>query len=207
MQKNWIWIVIAVIVVALLAYFVLGRGGALSTLGNTSLRSLLTSNATQECQFDNGSSSGTLYVSAGRMRGDFTAKDSAAAQSHMVIANDIAYLWIDGSSQGYRMPFENLTATSSTQASGGIDADAKVASKCESWSATDATFALPTDVSFNPVGAPAGDMTPTTTGSTQTSVEASSSQSYYAQQCAACGAITDPEAKAQCVASFDCPAQ
>jgi hypothetical protein len=216
MQKNWIWIVIAVIVIGLLGYLFLGKGlGGLSTLGNTSLRSLLTANTTQTCTFDNGQSSGTIYVSAGRMRGDFAGKsDTTEAKSHMIISNDIAYVWIDGMNQGYRMPFESLSASSSKNQTGGIDADAKVAAKCGPWSSNDAVFSLPTDVSFNPVGAPAGDMMPTTSNQGSTSDSSAGAAggtmpagSYAAQQCAACASITDANAKAQCIASFDCPAQ
>jgi hypothetical protein len=151
------------------------------------------------------------------MRGDFSSKTGeTTAQSHMVIANNIAYVWIDGMNQGYRMPFENLSASSSNnQAAGGVDADAKVATKCGAWSATDAVFSLPTDISFNPVGAPAGDLTPTTSGTTSGASAGAGAGaagtvptgSYYAQQCAACNAITDSTARAQCIASFDCPAR
>jgi len=56
MQKNWIWIIIAVVVVAALGFFIYKNNGSLglSTLGNTSLRSLLAANTTQQCSFDNG---------------------------------------------------------------------------------------------------------------------------------------------------------
>ena len=137
----------------------------------------------------------------------------------MIISNNIAYVWIDGISQGYRMPFEDLSASSSTKAAGSVDADAKVATNCGAWAANDSVFTLPTDVSFNPVGAPAGDMAPTTSGSsngssggasTGTSGSAAGTApegSYYAQQCASCSAIIDKAARAQCIASFDCPSQ
>ncbi len=218
MQKNWIWIAVAVIVVGLLGYFLFAMGGAssLSSLGNTSLRSLLTSNATQTCTFTNSQTSGTIYVSAGRMRGDFSSKTGeTTAQSHMIISNNIAYVWVDGLAQGYRMPFEDLSASSSNKANGGVDADAKVATNCGPWAANDSVFVLPSDISFNPIGAPAGDMAPTssntsgqTSGSANVSGSASGSatQSYLAQQCAACNAITDKTARMQCVAHFDCPA-
>ncbi len=220
MQKNWIWIAVAVIVVGLLGYFLFAMGGttSLSTLGNTSLRSLLTATATQKCTFNNGQTNGTIYVSAGRMRGDFASKTGdTTAQSHMIISNNIAYVWVDGLNQGYRMPFESLSASSSNnQASGGVDADAKVATNCGPWAATDASFSLPTNISFNAVGtvAPAqqtGSTSSQSSGSAGTSAGASASgsatQSYAAQKCAACNAITDKTAKAQCMASFDCPAK
>ncbi|HEV8677257.1 MAG TPA: hypothetical protein VN701_00260, partial [Candidatus Paceibacterota bacterium] len=86
---------------------------------------------------------------------------------------------------------------------------------CGSWSSTDSVFALPDNVNFNAVGAAAGDMSPVVPSGSQSGTGASATasasaqapQSYYAQQCAACGAISDPTAKAQCIASFDCPSQ
>ena len=165
-QKTWAWILVAVIVIAAVGYFIYQNGGgrALSTLGNTSLRSLLTSNTAQQCAFNNGQSSGTIYVAGGKMRGDFTAQGSSA-QSHMVIIGGFAYVWIDGVSAAYYMPFESLSATTTSQNTGGIDADAKVATNCKTWQVNQGLFDLPASVNFNKVGTtlPSGDMAPTTT--------------------------------------------
>jgi hypothetical protein len=215
-MKNKLWILVAVIVVVLAGvgiYFLQGPGGNLATIGNTSMRSLLASGASQKCTFTNENSNGTIYVGGGKMRGDFSSKSGeVAAQSHMIITNNIAYVWIDGMAQGYRMPFEDMTAQGASNGQ-GIDADAKVATKCESWQASDVSFTLPTDVTFSEVSAGAQNgaapTTPTaTTSSTSgTSVKAgadTSAQTYAEQQCTACNMITDATAKAQCKASFDC---
>jgi hypothetical protein len=215
MKNIWIWVAVIVIVLGGIGFFVWQNGGnvSLSTLGNTSLRSLLTANVSQKCTFNNGDSSGTIYVSAGRMRGDFTAKanEEASSQSHMVISNNLAYVWIDGSTQGYRMSFEDITATTSRQSGQGIDADSKVATNCEPWAANDTVFSLPTDVTFNALpsaGTSANSQSQSTTGaSAGASVNANAGGDYYAQKCAACNMITDKAAKAECIASFDCPDQ
>lgn len=205
MKNIWIWVAVAVVVVGAAGFYFMQGGGGLSTLGNTSLRSLIASNASQKCEFSNADSNGTIYVGAGKMRGDFASQAGGVeAQSHMVIANNIAYIWLDGSTQGYRMPFEKLSATSSAQ-SGGIDADAKVATKCENWQATEVSFALPTNVTFMEIGAQM--QVPATTGaSTGASAGANTAapQTYAEQKCAACNMITDATAKAECKASFDC---
>ncbi len=213
MNKNLLLGIGAVVIIAAAGVFFFMNGGAqgIATLGNTSLRELLSANVSQKCTFDNAESSGTIYVGAGKMRADFTSKSGeAAAVSHMVISNNIAYVWLDGVPQGYRMNFENLSGQGGAQV-GGVDADAKVATKCEGWQATEDTFSLPTDVTFSEVGAaPQAATQNSTSASTNTSTDASAAaktnMSYYEQQCAACNMITDAGAKAQCIASFDCPA-
>ncbi len=217
-NKKLIFGVVAVIIVVVGAalFFMNGGTRGLTTLGNTSLRTLLTSNMSQKCSFSNADSSGTIYVGGGKMRGDFTSKaDQGSAQSHMVIDNNIAYVWIDGTAQGYRMPFENLSAANGGK-TGGVDADAKVATDCTPWQATEASFTLPTDVTFNalPNAASAQTQTQTQTNTEATGANATGSagagattdtnMSYYEQKCAACNALTDATAKSQCKASFDC---
>jgi len=208
MNKTILWAIGAVVVVAAVAgfFFLNNAPGGITSLGNTSLRSLLANNMSQKCSFNNGDATGTIYVSAGRIRGDFSSKTGeVTAQSHMIITNNIAYVWIDGMNQGYRMPFEDMAGTSSSKNNTGIDADARVATNCESWSATDASFSLPTDVSFNAVATQtsAQQAAPTTSGA---SANVEASMSYYEKQCATCNAMTDKTAKDQCIAYFDCPA-
>lgn len=195
-----------VVVVAAIFFFMNGGSRGLATLGNTSLRELLSSNVSQKCTFDNGDASGTIYVGAGKMRGDFTSKGGEeAASSHMIISNNIAYVWIDSMNMGYRMGFEDLSKNGSQN--GGVDADAKVATKCESWQANESSFALPTNVTFNEVGTPpaATQNSTTSTTNTSTSAGATTQMSYYEQQCAACNAIADATGRMQCIAKFDCP--
>lgn len=150
MRKNWIWIAVAAIVVIGGGALFLMNGGAgpFASMGNTSLRSLLSANTTQKCSFDNAQSTGTIYVATGEMRGDFTSKvGQASAQSHMVIANDMVYIWADGTPVGYRMAFDDMKPGGAS--SPGIDADAKVATDCTPWQAEAASFTLPTTVTFN----------------------------------------------------------
>jgi len=216
-NKKLIWIAAAIVVVlgGIGIFFLQGPGGSLATIGNTSMRSLLESGASQKCTFSNSNSNGTIYVGAGKMRGDFTSKSGdVAAQSHMIISNNIAYVWIEGTPIGYRMPFENLTAGGGAQNDQGIDADAKVATNCEVWQANETSFTLPTDITFSEVSAgAAGGTVPTaatssssgaSTGTGANAGASATTQTYAEQQCAACNTITDSTAKAQCKASFDC---
>lgn len=215
-----IGLAVVIVAAAVAGYYFIGQGSGstvLSTIGNTSLRSLLAGVSPQKCTFDNGQSIGTIYVANGKMRGDFESKtETVTAKSHMVISNSISYVWLDGMKQGYRMAFDDMAKGNSTQGQ-GIDADAKVATKCESWQANETVFTLPTDVTFNEVGMPPAQTNTTPAQGASTGAGASaganasgkvpSAQDYMAQQCAACAAVTDPSAKAQCMAVFDCPAQ
>lgn len=199
----------AIIVVVAVGFYFIKGGGNLATLGNTSLRDLLASGQSQKCTFDNGQASGTIYVGAGKMRGDFSAKSGEEnSQSHMIISNNIAYVWVEGLGQGYRMPFESLSGQGA-QANGGIDADARVATKCEGWQAIETSFELPANVVFSEIGAPAANTNtntqPAATSGEQSSTKVKAEMSYYEQQCAGCDMIPDATGKAECKASFDCP--
>jgi hypothetical protein len=210
-NKKWILVAVAAIILIIAGYFLIQGGGLnFATMGNTSLRTLLASGQSQKCSFNNAQSSGTIYVGGGKMRGDFTSKvGEATAQSHMVIANNIVYVWIDGQPVGYRMAFNDMKPGSGN-GSQGVDADAKVATDCTSWQATESSFELPADVSFADLSAAGAaqqnsnaDASTNSSGGAGANTEAG--MSYYEQQCAACNAIPDAEAKAQCIASFDCP--
>lgn len=212
MKNIWIWVAAAVVIVGGAALFFMNGGiGGFQTMGNTSLRSLLSSNTSQKCSFTNADSTGTIYVGMGQMRGDFSSKvGQASAQSHMIITNNIVYIWIDGTGVGYRMAFDDMKPGQSGS-SQGVDADAKVATDCSSWQASEASFVLPTTVTFSALGGAGATQPAAPTSETQSTgasagVQAGAApQSYYQQQCAACNVITDKTAKAQCIASFDCP--
>jgi hypothetical protein len=216
-NKLIIGAVVLVVIAAGAVFFMKGGTGSFSTMGNTSLRALLSSNASQKCSFNNGDSSGTIYVGAGKMRGDFTSKtEGATAQTHMIISNDIVYVWLDGTAQGFRTAFSDMKPNSTSQ--GGVDADAKVATDCTSWQATESSFELPANVTFMaapsantgtmPQGSAGGDAAHTDASAhTSAGASAGATMDYHAQQCAACNMVTDPTAKMQCKASFDCPSQ
>jgi uncharacterized membrane protein len=123
------------------------------------LKDLFSSSKSQKCTFsdNNSGSSGVVYMSGGKMRGDFTSKtDGQSVESHMIVENQTSYVWTDASTQGVKMSYEKVTqltsATASAQAGGSsmpISMDQKVSYQCESWVADPTLLTLPTTVKFN----------------------------------------------------------
>lgn len=170
MKKPILYIIVGVVVVVIIALLAM-RGGSdtssettTSTGGSSdgssmSLKELFAAGGSQECEFnsDEGGvrSSGLVFVSGNRMRGDFTSEIGGKAEtSHMIVDGGTSYVWTDGSSQGVKMSFANVSAQSSQQ--GSVDADKKVDYSCTSWSADASKFSVPSTVTFADLGAMMG---------------------------------------------------
>ena len=166
MNKNlMIGIVIAVIV--LIGGFMFlnngiapaGNNGEPPTNGETlsaSIDDLLAFSGTKTCTFSDEGVSGTVYVSNGKMRGDFEATENGQVlTTHMVRADGYQYVWVDG--QGGLKIKEADLKKFETQANQGNnqtpDLNERVNYTCQNWSGDSAKFAVPTDVEFNDFGA------------------------------------------------------
>src|SRR5579863_2306710 len=71
-----------------------------------SLFDLFSMAGSQKCTFSDSTSnsSGTVYVSSGKMRGDFQAtNEGKTTQSHMINDGTYIYYWTDGQQNGYKM--------------------------------------------------------------------------------------------------------
>ena len=145
------------------------------------------------------------------MRGDFTSVAAGKTTvSHLVVANDISYVWIEQPLQGFRMSFATMSGQNGGQ--GSVDANANVEYKCQGWSADEAKFDLPKDLQFQDVdamkkaamdaAAGAGVKAGVSAGAGATG--APTAEQYAAQVCATCDMVTDATAKAQCKAHYDC---
>jgi len=123
------------------------------------LKDLFSSSKSQQCTFSDSSSgsSGTVYMSNGKMRGDFSTTSSGQTMlSHMIVENDTSYVWTDASDQGVKLSYEKATqltsATASAQAGSAtmpISLDQKVSYQCSAWSVDPSLLTLPTTVKFN----------------------------------------------------------
>lgn len=222
-NKNILIGIAAVAVVGIGAYLLIGKGSLPSITSpssqQTTLKALLAAGINQTCTFTSqtpeSSSSGQVYIGGGKMRGDFTSVTAGkTTESHLVVSNGIAYLWIDQPLQGFRMSFDSMN-TKSGMGSGSVDANASVDYKCQPWNAIETKFDLPAGVNFQDMSAmieQAAKMQAQTGANAGASAPAAGTaagasagtQSYAEQQCAACNMITDANAKAQCKASFDC---
>ncbi len=167
MNKKLGLIIVAVILIALGlgGFLLLSKGGKTApvTSGTTpepsssaqkmSLRSLLSFTGSQMCNFSDieSTTSGQIYMSAGRVRGDFsTIVEGNVVKSHMYTDGREMYFWMDGSASGFK---SSLTVTPSPEAgkpaNENVDLDRQSDFDCGPWTADDSLFVLPDGVKFS----------------------------------------------------------
>lgn len=213
MQNNSLWY--GIVAVALVAVAVVGwmlMGGDLSSLGdstpqtqNTTLTNLMTMSGSHKCTFDTSTqdsqSSGTVYVSGGQMRGDFTSTTAGeTVESHMIIMDNTNYMWSDAMPQGIKMSLESMTTASDSAPQGAVDPNAAVDYSCSMWVADASVFTLPTNITFQDMSAMMQGGIPGAGAGASGSAQVGASSA----QCAACETISDPDTKAQCKAALSC---
>lgn len=157
-----------------------------STTTKGSLRSLLSLGQNTTCTIANpDGSTGTVFVSAGRVRGDFdTQTDKGAMMTHMIQSDGYMYLWQEGETQGMKVKFDETTSTTDQTTQGNVDLDSEVDLSCVPWVTDGSKFTPPSGVVF-----------------TELSAMLQSDDAKKAMQ-AACEQITDPQAKATCLQNF-----
>jgi hypothetical protein len=99
-------------------------------------------------------SSGVTYVSAGKVRGDFTTsvQGYGSVESHVMADGQDVYTWSSMMPQGLKV---KMTAQGSggTVASGqGADANQAYSYDCQPWVADATLFTLPASVTFKTIG-------------------------------------------------------
>lgn len=180
-------------------------GGAVSQIVQNAgapktLKDLLGLGTAQKCTY----SGGAVYVSGGKVRGDFTASESGKTiNSHMIVDGNISYIWTDGEKAGFKMTFNpdatsapsSLASPSTAEAgqSGMVDAEKPQDYKCEGWVADPAMFSLPAGVTFQDFSS----LMPSAMPQTQGSGGSSSSQCSY------CDNLTGSD-KTQCLSALNC---
>ncbi len=167
--------------------------------GDRSIRDLMTMSDSITCTYsDIGSTNeGTVYVSGGRIRGDFSVNtDGDMVNSHMISANDTFYIWSDDSDRGVIFSTENIDEMNSD---GGrqntIDVEEKFDYECNSWNTDDSFFKTPDNVTF-------------VNFNEMIDVESIMNTSDQpmegtADQCAACNSLSG-EAKISCLSALGC---
>ncbi|HVM59003.1 MAG TPA: hypothetical protein VMT80_01600 [Candidatus Paceibacterota bacterium] len=108
---------------------------------------------TMNTNTDQAVSSGVIYSSSGKVRGDFTTNVSGygSMESHMIADGTDVYTWSPMMPMGIKVP---MTASASAQSSAGASGSASFSAgtaysyDCEPWTADASVFAVPTDVSF-----------------------------------------------------------
>jgi hypothetical protein len=166
-----------------------------------SLRDLIAQGVSQSCTYSTDKSQGTLYLSDGKIRGNFNMtivgsdNQTTRITSHMIIMDSTNYLWTDAAKTGIKMVFDQNATPAPAAAptpSSDFDANAKLNFKCSSWIADPSLFVLPTDVKFMSLGSavtvPAGS-----------SPAAGSNSS----NCSYCDSLSG-DSKIQCLTALKC---
>lgn len=98
------------------------------------------------------SSTGTTYVSGGKMRSDFSSKIQQVNQtvdSHMIQDGGFVYVWTSLAKQGFKAKATLGTKDASTQFQAqGVNIDQKYNYNCAPWTVDASLFVLPKEVTF-----------------------------------------------------------
>ncbi|MBY0110688.1 hypothetical protein K2Y00_01650 [Patescibacteria group bacterium] len=98
-------------------------------------------------------SAGTVYISEGKMRGDFATKVSGMTiNSYMISREGYVYTWSDMMPQGMKMKVATDGSTETTT-QGAMDASAAVDYHCAPWSVDGSKFIVPSTVTFTELSA------------------------------------------------------
>nr|MBI5455654.1 hypothetical protein [Candidatus Levybacteria bacterium] len=155
----------------------------------SSLLDLLNLGKNQKCTFKTATSSttteGTLYITTGKMRGDFkTTVNGKAEEMNMIRDGEMNYIWGSSLKTGIKMKVPLDELSKNQQTSGFINPNNKMDYNCLPWTIDSSLFTPPPDIKFT-------DMTslvvPKITG-TQTKTDTTNP----------CSQITDAAAKSAC---------
>jgi len=190
------------------------------TTGKKSLSDFLSMNATLKCTFSDktNSSSGTVYVSNGKMRGDFTSQDnSAATQTHMVNDSSYIYYWTDGQKNGYKMslatiknetPHISMSPSHGTSDQGqtqGMDMHQQSNYSCGPWVVNSSLFTVPSDITFTDYSAMMqGSSSQSAPHEGAAATQEGTQMHGNAAMCAQCDKAPAGSARSQCLATLHC---
>jgi hypothetical protein len=130
--------------------------GAKNMMGSGTFMDLMKLGGSFECTIasedPNAVSNGTVYVSGGKVRGDFTSTvDGAAYDSHFINADGYIYTWSSAMPQGMKMADTGMregAPSTGEEAPGSFDPSVKVDYNCNPWMVDNGKFTPPSDVAF-----------------------------------------------------------
>lgn len=128
--------------------------GNQSEAQQTNIDALIAQGATQKCSFSSAdgeqTSSGTMYFSNKRMRGDFTTVTTEkTVDGSMIISDGMQYFWDKTSKQGVKLAITQQQAESSQQKTvQALDPKKNFEFKCGEWSLDESVFTPPSDVTL-----------------------------------------------------------
>jgi len=181
--------------------------------GKMSLQSLMGMGQNQACTFEDvqSGSSGVVYVSSGKVRGDFSYDDNGnLMSSHMINNGKDMYVWTDDGQEGYKMSVESVTNMNISGMPGPteamvdrnspenmLDVNKQIDYSCTNWGVDASKFTPPSNIKFNDYSEMMND--------TMKMMEESSSELTEAPQvdCSMCNSVP-AEAQEQCRAALKC---
>jgi hypothetical protein len=168
---------------------------SLTPATNTTLAGLMSLGQNLRCTFNTNSTTGastngTVYISKGNVRGDFTvkAKDGKQDQMSIIRVGDTNYIWGSALPTGIKMTLALDKLTSGAQTSQYSTVNQKTNYNCMPWSVDPSLFTPPASVKFTDM---TGLMPVSPTGA-QTQNQGSSTTTNP------CTGITDAAAKTAC---------
>ncbi len=97
-------------------------------------------------------SSGTTYISGGKMRSDFSSQIQQVKQtvdSHMIQDGGFVYVWTSLAQQGFKAKTTLGTKDATAQfGAQGVNIDQKYNYNCSAWTVDASMFALPKGITF-----------------------------------------------------------
>lgn len=144
---------------------------------------------------EGNTSTGTMYVAGGKMRGDFSSQIAGKeTQMHMLVKDQTSYTWIEGAgaTMGFKMAITQNNPAQSGKTAKSVNVDQQVSYNCQSWAEDDNQFVVPSGITFQDQSQMMQNLAPKS--------PAGSGQNSAA--CAACDQAGS--GKAQCLAALGC---
>lgn len=146
-----------------------------------------------------GTTSGTVYISDGKVRGDFTISggESGTYDGSMIQDGLYMYTWSSLMPQGMKIAItqemrDGTDAGSTASGQTGLDLNQKVEYKCQPWTVDSSKFTPPSNITFSELQIPTG-LQPATGSASQTNPSL----------CSACDDLTG-EQKTTCLTALKC---
>jgi hypothetical protein len=163
------------------------------------LKSLLSAGKSQKCTYSNKAESasinGTIYITSGKMRGDFVSgTEEKKVNGHMIVDGKFSYVWSDLSKQGIKMAYDpNEQAPTSVPANTNNqtpDINQTFAYTCQGWTENNTVFVPPTDITFSEFAMP--------------SVVVPSDAATNPSACSACDNLPEGTTRDTCKTQLNC---
>ncbi len=168
-MNNKVWYVIGLIIIIGIIVFmtskdsetmpagqegnVSGSASSFTTKGEkSSLKALLARAGSHKCTFtdtaEGTETSGTVYLSDGKLRGDFSSmSEGKTVMSHVLAdGSGATQVWMDDFPQGFKMNMNEMEAQAAE--SGAVDFNKELDYSCETWTVDANAFTAPAGMTF-----------------------------------------------------------